>query len=92
MREKLTRSITATIAATVMALGVAATTGAADAATVARGGSPVASQKIHYFVYKDYSSYEYCESAGYKYEAEGKITHYWYCDWDSPYWALYVGY
>jgi squalene cyclase len=76
MRNKIKR-----VAVVATALAMASTLGAASAgADVVRPGAG----HIKGGVYK---TYEKCEDEGYKYSGDHE---YWDCEWDSPYWALWV--
>ncbi|MFG1958826.1 hypothetical protein [Nonomuraea sp. NPDC049028] len=67
-------------------VSAAALTMAATLCTSVSASADVATTKVGY-IRSIHRTLAECEKAGYKYSGDHE---YWDCDWDSPFWALWV--
>ncbi|MEU7897376.1 hypothetical protein AB0B45_31495 [Nonomuraea sp. NPDC049152] len=76
MRNKI---VSVVVPATILAIAAALGTSASSSADVVR------SKAAH--IKSIHKTLAQCEAAGYKYSGDPE---YWDCQWDSPFWALWV--
>ncbi|MEU7860998.1 hypothetical protein [Nonomuraea sp. NPDC049141] len=76
MRNKIMSAVVAAAALTMTATLGTAASASADVATTKAGHI----KSVH-------KTYAQCQKAGFKYSGDQE---YWECEWDSPFWALWV--